>query len=267
MLDKQKSDGFCLDIYLTDDGSTDGTTEKVRDQFKEVNVLQGDGSLYWNGGMRLAWNRALKEDYDFYLWVNDDSFIYPDAIANLLKTYTQLTKQQETVGVILGSMVDPESKSLTYGGRLKGKGLNPLKVGPMLEPTEQPIRCDFVNGNLTLIPSSTVREIGILSEKFTHSMGDFDFGLRANNAGLVCWVAPGIYGECKDNPIEGSWEDRSIDIEARIQKMQRINQLPPLDEWYYFVKQHGGKYWPLMYLDSWLRGHYPKLWLRLKRKL
>jgi GT2 family glycosyltransferase len=162
-------------------------------------------------------------------------------------------------------MVDPLTKTLTYGGRCKGKGINPLNMGSILKPAEEPIKCDFINGNLTLIPINTVEKIGLLSDRFTHSMGDFDYGLRAAMAGLSCWVAPGIYGECEANPIKGSWQDMTLDINVRITKMKSISQLPPVNEWSYFVRQHGGTFWPLLYLDARLRGHLPKLWLILQR--
>jgi hypothetical protein len=36
-------------------------------------VLGGDGSLFWNGGMRLAYADAMRSDFDYYLWLNGDT--------------------------------------------------------------------------------------------------------------------------------------------------------------------------------------------------
>ena len=57
-----------LTIYLVDDGSSDGTSNAVSSAYPEVNVLFGDGNLYWNGGMNLAWRTAIKECFDYYIW-------------------------------------------------------------------------------------------------------------------------------------------------------------------------------------------------------
>ena len=46
-------DGTALQVCLVDDGSTDGTGAAVAEQFPEVKLLQGDGQLFWAGGMRL----------------------------------------------------------------------------------------------------------------------------------------------------------------------------------------------------------------------
>ncbi|MBL0711381.1 MAG: glycosyltransferase family 2 protein [Colwellia sp.] len=256
-----------ISIYLVDDGSYDGTGSAVKKAFPDVNIIKGTGGLYWNGGMRLAWETALASKPDFYLWVNDDSFIYNDAISRLFTCYQELIKQGQSVGAILGSMVDPLTKKLTYGGRLKCSYLNPVKIGSVVVPSAQPQHCDFINGNLILIPASTVDDIGILSKEFTHSMGDFDYGLRAKEAGLNCWVAPGVYGECELNSIEGTWQDKSLSVEERVNKMKSITQLPPLQEWMCFIKRHCGWKWSLLYVDALIRCKLPKVWLFIKRKI
>ena len=53
-----KQDGagttFALNVFLVDDGSSDGTGDAVRGAFPQVHVIDGTGDLYWNGGMRRA---------------------------------------------------------------------------------------------------------------------------------------------------------------------------------------------------------------------
>ncbi len=258
--------GFELDIFLVDDGCTDGTAETVIEKYPSVNVIQGTGSLYWNGGMRLAWEAALNKQYDFYLWINDDSEIYPDAIARIIFAYDQLILAGKRVGAVLGTMVDPASKMPTYGGRLRNSLINPLSFGPVLVPTDEPLACDFINGNFTLIPKESVKRIGILSNKYTHSMGDFDYGLRLKKSGLTCWVAPGTYGECETNSNTGGCKDKSLAITERVEKMNSISQLPPIDEWLFFVREHGGYIWPLLWFKAKLRKVFPHLWVFLRSK-
>ena len=51
-----------FDVFLVDDGCTDGTSEEVKKHFPEVNIIQGSGELFWSGGMRLAWETALNKE-------------------------------------------------------------------------------------------------------------------------------------------------------------------------------------------------------------
>ena len=74
--------GYSVDIYLTNDGCTDGTPEAIAQKFPEVNIIHSKGNLFWNRGMYTAWEEATKrKEYDYYLWLNDDTFIYPDSIS------------------------------------------------------------------------------------------------------------------------------------------------------------------------------------------
>ncbi|MBU2880307.1 glycosyltransferase family 2 protein [Aliiglaciecola lipolytica] len=258
--------GVHLDIYLVDDGSTDGTSLLIKEKYPNVNVIEGTGSLYWNGGMRLAWSESLIKGYDFYLWINDDSMIYRDSIVKIVECYNKIQKGNECPGAVIGTMVDPVTKEKTYGGRVSLSNLFPIRSGDIIDSSELPVRCDFINGNFTLIPHDSVDKVGILNERFTHSMGDFDYGLRLIKSGMSCWVAPGVYGECQNNPIEGGCKDKNLSIDARLKKMQMYSQLPPPKEWKYFVRHHGGIFWPILWLKTHLREKFPKLWVLIRSR-
>ena len=77
--------GVGLSAVLVDDGSRDGTGDAVRQRFPQVEVLRGDGSLYWSGGMRMAWARAMAQGFDDYLWLNDDTILDRHAIDALYR--------------------------------------------------------------------------------------------------------------------------------------------------------------------------------------
>ena len=56
-----------------------------------MRLLRGDGSLFWAGGMRLALGEALKGDYDYYVWLNDDTMLDPNAFKTLLGIHRDLS--------------------------------------------------------------------------------------------------------------------------------------------------------------------------------
>ena len=47
-------------VFLVDDKSSDGTSKTVKNLFPLVKTIKGNGNLFWTGGMRLAWKKALK---------------------------------------------------------------------------------------------------------------------------------------------------------------------------------------------------------------
>jgi len=77
-------DGCSLNVFLVDDGSTDGTEDAVRNAYPQINIIKGDGSLFWNGGMRVAFEAAIKNGFDYYLWLNDDTMLNKGAVSNML---------------------------------------------------------------------------------------------------------------------------------------------------------------------------------------
>src|SRR5450759_4701317 len=87
-LKNQQPSGVTVDVFLVDDGSTDGTAQAVRKVYPDATIIQGDGNLYWCGGMRLAFAQAIQKSYDFYLWLNDDTHLEEDAFLRIFQTYT-----------------------------------------------------------------------------------------------------------------------------------------------------------------------------------
>ena len=165
-------EGYQFDIYMTDDGCTDGTGVAVLLEFPEVRIIQGDGNLYWSGGMRKAWQTAMDSGihYDYFLWFNDDAELYDNALVLLFEPMNNLGKRF----FVSGAFKDYEGKP-SYGGRDINKKL--------LKPNGDYQSIMFMNGNLTIIPQEAVSEIGLLDETFLHIGGDWDYGLRALKKG------------------------------------------------------------------------------------
>src|ERR1700722_11339197 len=91
-----------IDVYLLDDGCTDGTADAVRSQFPQVHIYTGDGSYFWSGGMRLLWDQCGSKPYSGYLWLNDDIVLDDDAFERMLHWVTKT----EGRAILAGSMRD-----------------------------------------------------------------------------------------------------------------------------------------------------------------
>jgi GT2 family glycosyltransferase len=203
------ADNVSLSVFLTDDASTDGTAEMITEEFPNTYIFRGNGNLYWGGGMRLAWVEALKvKEFDYYLWLNDDTFLKPTAITDLLKI------SQDHFGIIVGSCHDPDTGIWTYGGRATVGGVKSLRGVPV-EPTSYPQYCQQINGNIVLVPKAVVEKIGILSNNFTHAMGDFDYGFRALDAGIPLIVPPNYQATCSSNPTP-AWCNPATSFRKRL---------------------------------------------------
>ena len=236
-----------IDVFLVDDGSTDGTASAVAQEFPTVQVLHGDGSLFWNRGMHLAFATALSANYDFYLWLNDDSILYPDALHTLLNTSEQLSLLGCHDAIVGSAMQDAVTQMHSYGGIRKHQTWWGRVWQTKVQPDDQPIQCDACNGNCVLIPRSVTHKVGNLDPVFRHRWGDHDYCFRAIKAGCTVWLAPGYRGTCSRNPTHGTWEDLNLGFSQRIKKLTSYKAMHPKD-YIVYLRRHRGPFWALHWL-------------------
>ena len=254
--------GVHFQVYLLDDGSQDGTSQAVAHEFPAVRILPGSGNLFWCRGMREAWRVAALEDPDFYLLLNDDTFLNPQALKTLLTTWSYPQRWPENSPpdkIVVGTCQDPQTRLRSYGGQLR-PGLHPGRLIPVT-PTTEPSPCDTFEANLVLIPRGVTQKVGMFDD-FAHAMADTDYGFRAKRAGFSILVAPGYLAECashaKTGNVSGWPQSRVAEMVARMSR----KALPPGD-WLKFCLRHAGlsglAFWLWTYLRPWLprRGSRP----------
>lgn len=234
-------------VYLVDDGSNDNTSSLVKKQFSQVRIILGNGNLFWNRAMCLAFAEALKDDFDYYIWVNDDIILYPDALERLFACATATINQS----IVVGSLFDSEHGDVSYGGVRRCSKWHPFKYA-LVRPDDSITEVDTMNGNLVLIPAKVVDKVGNIDKQFTHAMGDFDYGLRARQLGYSVIVAPKYFGTCSKNSLKGTWADTVLSRKKRWSLVKQPKGLPP-KEWKEFSRRYAGRFWPLFWILPYLR--------------
>ena len=207
-----------VDTFLVDDGCSDGTAAAVRSQFPDVHVIAGTGSLFWCGGMRLAWTHAAAHDYDGYLWLNDDVTLDHDAIERLVAAASRLAREDGAVIVVGGTRPEEAGavNAVTYGG-LNSQGVLP--------PSADVRRIDLFNGNIVLVSRRAFQVLGGLSKAYTHGLADIDYGVRAKKAGVPVWMAAGSLGSCSANTAR--WQRPDVPVWTRLRELHRPTGCPP----------------------------------------
>lgn len=233
-----------MDVYLVDDGCTDGTDEMVISEFPAVRLLKGDGNLFWNGGMHMAFEAALKEKYDFYMWVNDDvEFIVPP-VERLLNSYEELSREKKET-IVVGVMVDHTLEKQTYGGIKIIPSFIPLKMG-QVKMGQEYIQCDTFHGNCVLIPKCVSDKVGTMDPFYMHAFGDADYGLSATRMGCRVMMCNYPIGICERHDEENKWLDPKLSFKERRADYHKKTANPPRD-WKYFCKKFCGWNWWLRY--------------------
>lgn len=168
-------------VLIVDDGSTDGTEEAIRSQFPEVEILKGDGNLWWTGAIAQGMKHAYERGAEYLVWLNDDCQPAPDTIRSLVQFC------QEHPGAIAGAqgVERDQPEQIAFGGKVKTwKGFRFLQVSP-----GKVQECDLLSGNLVCLPRAVVQAIGYPDPQITpHYGGDSLFLIRAKKAGFRIFV-------------------------------------------------------------------------------
>lgn len=241
-------DQISIEVFLVDDGCTDGTPEAIRRNFPQVNIIQGDGNLYWNRGMHLAWETASKgRDFDYYLWLNDDTFLFGYGLNTLFLDFFPKS-------IVCGVTQSSTNEASTYGG---------FKTKPrkLITPNGSYQNADYCNGNCVLIPKYVFKKLGNLDPIFQHALGDFDYSLRARKNGIDIKVAPEFVGICENHDTVPKWRDNTLNIMDRLKNLYTplSGCYPP--EFFVFDKRHHGLFKAcLHYFTIHLRCIFPFIW-------
>lgn len=182
-----------IDVFLVDDVSPDGTGEKVKARFPSVNVISGTGCLYWARGMCLAWETAKEagNDYDFYLWLNDDLALKADSINGLLTDWKACGNGR---GVIVGACSADESEETSSYAATdeRDRQIYPDGKNPQLAK-------GWFNGNCVLVPRATYEAVGMISGDYSHARADYDYAERLKRAGVPFFASSRFVGVCRND--------------------------------------------------------------------
>ncbi|MDP4206421.1 MAG: glycosyltransferase family 2 protein [Bacteroidota bacterium] len=250
LLNSSWDEKYLVDVFLVDDGSTDQTTDAVKEKFPRVNILHGDGTLYWNQGMRLAWESASAfNSYDYYLWLNDDTLLKTDSLSVLLSS----SESKQNRAIICGSTASAMTGMVNYGGWEQRRKI-------IIEPNGSLQSCDFFNGNCVLIPQSVFNKVGNLDPHFKHAFGDFDYGLRARKLGIEIYIAPTIIGFCEDHDLVPEWRSMQVNLRMRLIGLYSPLGCNPFEFWRYDRTHHGLMSSVVHFVSLHLRAIFPSLW-------
>ena len=98
--------------------------------------------------------------------------------------------------------------------------------------------CDTFNANCVLIPWEIFLELDNIDNKYTHSIGDFDYGFEARKKGYAIKVSDEYVGVCPDNPVNNSWRNVNFTRKKRIQLKESPKGLPFNEYFHYLNKQY-----------------------------
>ncbi|MCD2317282.1 glycosyltransferase family 2 protein [Sphingomonas sp. IC-11] len=241
---KRQQGSTAVTIAVFDDASKDGTPEAIAQRYPDVRLVHGDGNAFWNGGLYQLWSAVRDAPVDAFLWLNDDTFLDPDAFVRLTAAW-QETDSADARLILVGATRESDG-AISYSGydvvptpfafRLQ-------RVAP--DATEMTPVATF-NGNVVLVGRGAVAALGLNDPGFFHNLGDVDYGLRARRMGVPVFLLPSTLGVCDSNAAkrDRGYGSPKLGVHDQWRKVNTHHGLP-FRSWWRFTRRHSGKWWPL----------------------
>ncbi|WP_318308101.1 glycosyltransferase family 2 protein [Flagellimonas crocea] len=250
-----------ITVYLTDDGSTDGTADAVKNKFPDTVVLQGNGNLFWANGMINSWAEAVKHEHDSYLLLNDDTFLLENVFGDFSEAQKYAVEKFGQKGVYIGSTKDPDTGKLSYGGgRLMSKFMYRFKI---LEPNGSFQECDLGNANIMFVDRSVVEQVGILSKGYEHGLADYDYTLKCRKKDIPVLVTRNYCGLCeRDNKgLYHNFESKSL--KERIEHLYKPTGIA-FKSRLLFMRRFFPYRVPFFFVMGWFKVLFPNLYVKMR---
>lgn len=173
-----------VDVFVVDNGSSDGTAEYIRNHFPEV-MLHCTGENYGFGkANNIGLEYALANGYDYAYLLNQDAWVFPDTFDRLLEAhdahpeYGILSPVQMTA-----SMERPDPR---FKVKCLDKELSAYESGRIYD-------VDFVMAAHWLVSRRCILSTGGFSPAFRHYGEDDNFIHRALWKGFKVGFLAGTY--------------------------------------------------------------------------
>lgn len=258
-----------IEVFLTDDGCTDGTSNAIRNYFADykINILSGSGNLFWAGGMRLAWKEALKrhDEWDYYLLLNDDTTIDAQCINELMSSEAYSINEYKKKAIVSGITCSEDNPSIiTYGGDIIQNKITGKLV--RLGRSSKPQIVDLTNANILLVPKEVVDKIGIFYEGFKHGRADNDYSMLARRKGIPVLITPNVCGICdNDHKDTIKVHNKIINMSQKERTAYFNHPLHSNSDYLLLIRRNMPLRYPVAWIFRMLNTYCPKIYYRINR--
>ena len=181
-------------VILVDNGSTDGSPDAIEhwsDGEIPVTLIRNEKNLGFVGGSNQGMRHALATDTDYVFLLNNDTVVKPDVL-NIL---VQVAERSEEIG-----MVGPKIYQYGKGNILDSAGTRTipwLAQGFLIGHGEEdhgqydyPADLPYVTGTALLVKRAVLEQVGMMDEDYFCYFDDFDWGMKAREAGYKLYLEP-----------------------------------------------------------------------------
>lgn len=178
-------------VLLVDNGSTDGTAERVRAEFPGVEVLPLAENRYFAGGVNEGVRHALARGAEAVLLLNNDVVIERGALGILERA---LAADPRRAGVSPKIYYFDPPDVIWFAGGIVTRGCGLIRHRGVNRKDETlrdaPRDVDYISGAAALLSRRALETVGLLDPSYVMYVEDVDWCARAREAGWTLGYEP-----------------------------------------------------------------------------
>lgn len=190
--------GLAIHTIVVDDGSSDGTAAAIAAAHPDVEVVQGDGTLWYTEGTNVGIRRALASNADFVLLINDDQVFDPACLRHLVATAQAQPRSVVGPLLVLWDTPDRLFQTAPVWDTWRG-GWRHWHHQTVATVPDDPWTVELIVGNCVLVPAQAIHECGEMDARRFPNFGDAEFTPRLRRAGWQLVVEPRARVYCQPN--------------------------------------------------------------------
>ena len=269
----QKVTYMDLDVIVVDNGSKDGSGDRLEAEFPEVIMIKSSSNTGFTGGNNLGFQYALAQGYTYAMMLNNDVEVESDFLEPLVYALDE-NKGLGAVQPLIYFHHDKEviwnagsvrnswtGETITLDYNVRDSGLERRWIRKNV---------DWLTGCAFMVRTDVLKRIGLLKEEFFIYYEDVDLSFRIRKAGFALGYEPssvvyhiaGMSHKSKEKGPEGFLNPKVHYLNARnrlwiLKQYTRKGFIPTV-----IIYQAG--YYIAVSLYFILRGRFTKLgaWLR-----
>jgi len=190
----QTSQGHAFEVWLVDNGSSDGSVEAVREAFPHIRIIQNDRNLGFAAAVNLA---LVRMEGRYAVLLNTDAALTEGAVDIL---YEQM-ECNPRVGIACGQLLNPDGSkqnSIASFPSILSLATNEALlqlIFPRRFPGKQreytkPIDVDSCIGACMMVRREAMEQVGLLDERYFFFMEETDWAYRIKKAGWKVLFVP-----------------------------------------------------------------------------
>lgn len=207
------------DVFVVDNGSTDGTQTYIHEHYPEVIFQQSKENLGFGKANNIGLQYALDNEYNYVYLLNQDAWILPDTFEKLI----EISQKHPEYGIISPFQMNADLYHIdvnvvenTCSWRSNKDILNDMYNHNLSDI--YPV--SFVMAAHWLIPSSVLKKVGGFSTSFPHYGEDGNYIDRVKWRNLKIGIAPQIMVV-----HDRGWRKETKEKKIHIRYVQNIKRL------------------------------------------